>query len=108
MKANPVKTITKCVKRALIRDFSVPAGQSAPLHVNCGCGHSVAIEGLSNTCENCFTTYSDSGWIIEEARCPKHDRVQPCSACIHEDWENRKAELRKRYPADYDENGGAR
>jgi len=67
MKANPVKTITKCVKKALIRDSSVPVGQPAPMHVNCACGHSVAIEGPSNTCENCFTTYSETGWIIEEA-----------------------------------------
>ena len=65
--AIPHKTVGKCLERALHGDSSIPAGQPAPMHVNCGCGHPVAIEGHSNTCENCFTTYSETGWIIEEA-----------------------------------------
>lgn len=51
------------VKAALIRDPSVPAGQSAPLHVVCECGQNVPIDDERNVCGSCRTVYDGAGWI---------------------------------------------
>jgi hypothetical protein len=59
--------MAKRVKAALIRDPSVPAGQPAPLHVVCDCGHHVPIThecpGELNVCLSCGTAFDDNGWI---------------------------------------------
>lgn len=57
--------ITKCIKRALKRDDSIPVGQPAPLHVDCLCGRAVPISAAVNVCQGCGTVYDQGGWIKE-------------------------------------------
>lgn len=54
------------VKKALIRDPSVPQGQPGPMHINCTCGRKLPIANPFSAdlypCE-CGVTYDGSGYI---------------------------------------------
>lgn len=75
-------TVT-CVKRALKRDPTVPAGIPSLLHVDCGCGQEVPIVAARNTCAGCGVAYDTSGWILSAAVTPDvvHALWVPAAVC---------------------------
>jgi hypothetical protein len=59
-------------KLALKRDQSVPAGQPAPLYLDCPCGTRIDVQpaGLTgngiNVCAGCGAAYDGLGWLIRK------------------------------------------
>jgi hypothetical protein len=57
-----------CVKRALKREAGYPVGVSAPLYLDCTCGHHLSIlqvKGLPMTYQcACGIEYDAQGWIV--------------------------------------------
>lgn len=56
-----------CMKRAWIRNPDIPAGQPAPGHISCPCGHApesdFSPENGNVTCA-CGVVYTWDGWIV--------------------------------------------
>ena len=58
------------MKRAVIRDASIPVGQAAPLHVVCDCGAKVTVwtpgewDYETVACPDCGTVYDSHGWLL--------------------------------------------
>jgi hypothetical protein len=50
-------------KLALIRDQTVPIGQSAPMHIECKCTNHVNIESDRNNC-TCGAVYDARGYVV--------------------------------------------
>lgn len=64
------------LKKALIRDWTVPIGQSAPMHLICLCGSDIDVPDPFTdaiiTCPTCRQTFDSFGWTLEQgaAHCP--------------------------------------
>jgi hypothetical protein len=56
------------VKLALKRDQSIPAGQPAPLHLDCRCGTRLPMPEDDPTaiveCPSCGAAYDTDGWKV--------------------------------------------
>ena len=52
-----------CIKKALIRDASVPVGGTAGLHVTCLCRAHVDIADSSNVCLSCGREWDGRGYL---------------------------------------------
>lgn len=52
------------IKRALIRDSTVPVGQPAPMHIECRCGNNTNVQSDLNRCI-CGAIYDARGHVIE-------------------------------------------
>lgn len=52
------------IKLALKRDSSIPAGQPAPMHLNCQCGSSLPVEDADIECGTCGNRYNSAGWLL--------------------------------------------
>lgn len=56
----------KLVKKAVIRDSSVPPGQPAPMFIECGCGAKLFVDfpsGPDVECK-CGMAYNARGWVV--------------------------------------------
>jgi len=57
-------------KLALKRDPDVPAGQPAPMHLDCPCGQQVPADDDVNECA-CGATYDHRGYVITPSAASK-------------------------------------
>ena len=62
-------------KKALIRDQTIPIGQAAPMHIDCGCGQSVNVTSNQNQCA-CGAVYDSKGYVVT-ASTASHTEVAP-------------------------------